>query len=92
LYREFSPEFIEAQKRDKSGANNPQFGVVKSAATIAKLTKLVHVYKADSLAYLGGYKTIDCFTEFKIGKDTLTKRIIDGKAHNSFIFTRVIKA
>lgn len=90
--REFSPEYIEAQKRDKFGANNPQFGVVKSDATIAKLTKLVYVYKADPLAYIGGYKTIDCFAEFKIGKDTLTKRIQDGKAHNGFIFTRVIKA
>jgi len=37
--RKLSSEFIEMQKRSKLGKNNPQFGVIKSANTIAKLVK-----------------------------------------------------
>jgi hypothetical protein len=44
--RKFSPEFIEMQKRNKIGVNNPQFGVIKSSDTIEKLTKLVYVYNS----------------------------------------------
>lgn len=36
-----SDAFIFHQKRDKFGANNPQFGVKKTKETIAKLTKKV---------------------------------------------------
>lgn len=43
------PEFVLMQKRDKFGMNNPQFGVIKSPETIAKLTKLVNVYKTEDL-------------------------------------------
>jgi hypothetical protein len=45
INRQLSPEFIAMQKRNKAGNNNPQYGVNKSAVTIAKLTKLVYVYK-----------------------------------------------
>jgi hypothetical protein len=39
--REFSSEFLEYQSKDKSGKNNPMFGLKKSAETITKLQKLV---------------------------------------------------
>jgi hypothetical protein len=42
--RSFSPEFTNMQVRNKTGINNTQFGVKKSAETIAKLAKLVYVY------------------------------------------------
>jgi len=42
----FSIEFKNMQVRNKTGINNPQFGVKKSFETIAKLTKLVYVYEA----------------------------------------------
>jgi hypothetical protein len=47
--REKSKEFIEMQTRDKSGSNNPLYGKIKSASTIAKLTKLVYVYNSEDM-------------------------------------------
>ncbi|KXN65645.1 hypothetical protein CONCODRAFT_12689, partial [Conidiobolus coronatus NRRL 28638] len=38
--REKSKEFLEMQTKDKRGVNNPLYGKIKSASTIAKLTKL----------------------------------------------------
>lgn len=84
-----SPAFIQQQTRDKSGVNNPQYGVIKSPDTIAKLTKLVHVYTADTNAYLGAYSTVDTAREFHACKDTLQLRLKDGKAHKGFVFTRI---
>jgi hypothetical protein len=40
------------QKRCKVGSNNPQYGVNKAAATIAKLTKLVYVYETVALHFI----------------------------------------
>jgi len=48
-------------------------GKKKSAITLAKIIKLVYVYKADEWSYLGAYSTVECSKTFKIGKDTLTK-------------------
>lgn len=42
--RIYSSEFINMQTRDKTGVNNPQFGIKKSTQTLAKITKLVYVY------------------------------------------------
>lgn len=75
-----SPEFIAMQKRDKSGPNNSQFGVVKTAETVAKLTKLVYVYNAADLSLVGVYSTVNCAKQFNMGKDTLTKYIANGLA------------
>lgn len=86
-----SVEFIAMQSRDISGANNPQFGVVKSATTIAKLTKLVHVYDASTMELIGSYATTAVFKQFSIGKDTLTKYILSGKPYKGKIFTRNLK-
>ena len=54
------------QKRNKAGINNPLFGVVKSPQTIAKITKLVYVYDAENMNYIGSYSTVDISKEFKI--------------------------
>jgi hypothetical protein len=48
------------QKRNKIGVNNPQFGVIKSSDTIAKLTKLVYVYNSVDMSYIGSYSTVQC--------------------------------
>ena len=60
--RKFSPEFIEMQKRNKIGVNNPHFGVIKYSDTIAKLTKLVYVYVYNyvDMSYIGSYSTVQC--------------------------------
>ena len=68
--RQFSPAFINMQNRSKVGINNPQFGIIKSNTTIAKLTKLVYVYNSVNMFYLGSYSTVQCSKEFNIGKDT----------------------
>lgn len=90
--RKLSPEFLDQQNRDKSGINNPQYGVVKSPETIAKLSKLIYVYqvKSDGLeVFVGSYKTVECKSKYKMGYDTLKKRLSDGLTHNSFIFRKV---
>ena len=87
--RNFSPEFIEMQKRNKIGVYNPQFGVIKSFDTIAKLTKLVYVYNSVDMSYLGSYSTVQCSKEFNMGKDTLSKYLLNGNPFKGKIFSRV---
>ena len=59
----FSAQFVDMQIRDKSGINNPQYGVKKSTATIAKLTKLVYVYHSVTKNLIGTYSTVQCFAK-----------------------------
>lgn len=87
--RQFSPEFIAMQKRSKLGINNPQYGVKKSEAAIKKLIKLVYVYNYENMSYIGSYSTIQCSKEFKIGKDTLSKYILNGLPYKGKIYSRV---
>ena len=88
MYRRVkSPEFIDWQTRDKTGINNPQFGVVKSERTIAKLTNLVYVYSRD-LVLIGSYSTTQCLATYNIGSDTLYKYLKSGKAYKGRLFRR----
>jgi hypothetical protein len=86
--RSFSPEFLATQTQDKTGVNNPQYGVVKSLETIAKLTKLVYVYDANTSELLGTYSTVNCAKQFNMGKNTLTKYLASGKPFKGLIFRR----
>lgn len=86
--RTFSPEFIEMLKRNKEGVNNPLYGVVKSPSTIAKITKLVYVYEVKNMNYIGSYSTVKCSKEFKMGKDTLSKYLLNGLPFKGKIFSR----
>jgi hypothetical protein len=88
--RIFSPDFIDMQKRNKIGVNNPLFGVIKSPDTIAKLTKLVYVYNSVDLSYIGSYSTVQCSKEFNLGKDTLSKYLLNGNTFKGKIFSRVL--
>ena len=98
--RQLSPEFIAMQKRSKVGNNNPQYGVNKSAATIAKLTKLVYVYEiveshfikkgnCNHMNFIGFYSTVKCSKKFNMGKDTLSKYLLSGRPFKGKIFSRV---
>ena len=87
--RSFSKEFINMQKRDKKGVNNPMFGIKKSAKTISKLVKLIYVYEYDSKNFIGSYSTVECSKEFKIGKDTLTKYLNKGIPYKKKLFSRI---
>ena len=83
-----SREFIAMQFKDKSGSNNPQYGVVKSKTTVAKLTKLIYVYNVSDMSFIGCYSTVQCSKIFNIGNNTLAKRLLSGKPHKGKIFTR----
>jgi group I intron endonuclease len=83
----FSEEFVAMQKRNKIGKNNPQFGITKSPTTIAKLTKLVYVYNSVDKTFLGSYSTVQCANEFKMGKDTLAKYLLNGLPFKGKIFS-----
>ena len=87
--KNFSPEFITMQTRDKKGSNNPMFGVIKSPVTISKLQKLVYVYEADTQKLIGVFSTVECSKHFKMGKDTLTKYINSNIPYKGKIFSRV---
>jgi len=98
--RQLSPEFIAMQKRSKVGNNNPAYGIKKSAATIAKLTKLVYVYETvaphfikeencSHMNFIGSYSTVKCSKKFNMGKDTLSKYLLSGKPFKGKIFSRV---
>jgi hypothetical protein len=84
-----SPEFTHMQFRDKKGMNNPMFGIVKSEATIKKLIKLVYVYEAENLHFLGSFSTVQCSKHFKIGKDTLRKYLKSNIPYKGKLFSRV---
>jgi group I intron endonuclease len=86
--RKKSIEFINMQKRDKFGINNPQFGIKKTPETIAKLIKLVYVYNSLDMSFIGEFVTVKCFKYFKMGKDTLKKYIINGLPFKGKIFNR----
>jgi group I intron endonuclease len=84
----FSIEFKNMQIRDKAGIKNPQFGVKKSAETIAKLFKLVYVYEFGTKNLVGSYSTVQCTKEFKMGKDTLTKYLKNKLPYKNKLFSR----
>jgi len=65
----------------------PQFGVIKSSYTIEKLTKLVYVYNSVDMSYIGSYSTVQCSKEFNIGKDTLSKYLLNGNPFKGKIFS-----
>ena len=83
-----SKEFIEMQLKDRKGSNNPLFGKIKSPSTLAKITKIVHVYNCLDMSLIGEYSTVNCSKEFKMGKDTLTKYIKSGLPYKGKIFSR----
>ena len=85
-----SPEFIAHMYRDKSGANNPMYGLSKSEETLAKLRKMIYVYSVpDNYTLLGIYPTRECTQVFRLGYETLVKRLNDGKVHkDKYFFSR----
>lgn len=87
--KEFSPEFINNQIKDKTGINNPMFGKKKSSETLAKLQKLVYVYESDTKNFIGVYPTVIYSKEFKMGKDTLTKYLNNGLPFKNKLFSRI---
>lgn len=89
FYREKSPEFIHMQRRCKAGIHNPQFGQIKSADTIIKLSKLIYVYNLVDKTYIGSYSTVQCSKVFKIGKDTLSKYLKNGHPYKGKLFSHV---
>lgn len=67
-----SPFFSHMQTKAKKGSLNPSFGKDPSAETIAKLTKLIYVYKAtDPVELIGVYPTVEWIKKFKMGKDMI---------------------
>ncbi len=90
-----SPEFLsfreEMQNRDRSGSNNPLFGIQKSFDTIEKLTKYIFVHNSSDLSLIGVFGTVACSKEFKMGKDTLTKHLKSGLPYkgNMFSYTKL---
>lgn len=84
--REYSPEYLDQQKRDKTGNNNPQYGVIKTPETVAKLSKYVYVYSAVTKEFIGAYSTVACKKEFKMGYDTLKKYIASGLPFKGLLF------
>ena len=86
-----SAAFLAQQTKDKTGLNNPMFGVKKSEETLAKLRKMVYCYDAtDDYKLLGVYSTVECLRQFKMGSNTLLKRIADGEIYKGkYLFSRV---
>lgn len=76
------------QIKDKKDINNPMFGKKKSIITLAKITKLVYVYSAEDLSYIGVYSTVECSKTFKMGKDTLNKYLKLNLPYKGKIFSR----
>jgi hypothetical protein len=87
--KEFSLEFLKHQLKNKSGVNNPKFGIKKSVETITKLQKLIFVYEYDTNNFIGVFPIVICSKKFKMGKDTLTKYLNNGLPFKNKIFSRI---
>ena len=87
--KNFSPEFLEMQNKDKKGINNPMYGVIKSEATIAKLQKLIYVYEAETKNLINVLPTVECIKQFKIGKATIYKYLNTNISYKGKIFSDV---
>jgi group I intron endonuclease len=87
--KELSPEFLNNQRKDKSGINNPMYGKLKSSETLAKLHKLIYVYDVETKNFLGSFPTVICSKNFKMGKDTLTKYLNNGLPYKNKLFSRI---
>jgi len=63
----------------------------KSAITLAKITKLVYVYNAENMSFIGAYHTVpgECTKTFKIGKGTLSKYLKSGLPYKGKIYSRI---
>ena len=77
------------QQQDKKGKNNPQYGVIKTPETVAKLTRLVYVYDFKTKNLIGSFYTVQCSKEFKMGKDTLNKYLNSKLPFKGKLFSRV---
>jgi len=86
--KQFSPEFLHMQTRNKVGINNPNYGVKKSTTTLAKIIKHVYVYNSEDMNYIGSFPTVVCSKTIKIGKDTLSKYIKSGLPFKGKIYSR----
>ena len=84
-----SKEFIEMQIRNKKGQNKPLYGKIKSASTLAKITKLIYVYDCIDISLIGEYSTVNCKKEFKIGNGTINKYIENGLPFKGKIFSLI---
>lgn len=85
----YAPEFIAQQTRDKRGANNPMYGKQKSAETLSKLRHPIFVYSsADKDLVEVSSSFTQTVKNYKMGSDTLSKRLADHKSHKGFIFSR----
>ena len=67
------------------------FGKKKSSITLAKITKLVYVYKVseDELKFIGTFSTVECSKIFKIGKNTLSKFLNSCLPFKGNIYSRI---
>jgi hypothetical protein len=83
-----SKEFLDMQNRNKSGDNNPLYGIKKTPSTLAKITKLVYVYNFSDMSFIGEFSTVYCSKHYKMGKDTLTKYLKNGLPFKGKIFSR----
>ena len=87
--RKYSDLFLHMQNRNKTGINNPLFGVKKSLETISKLQKLIYVYDTKNMSLIGTYPTVKCSKTFKIGKDTLSKYLKSGLPLKGKFFSKI---
>jgi len=79
--RAFSPEYLAQQALDRSGSNNPQYGVIKSPETVAKLTKYIYTYDAASGELLSHTGAVATKRQHKIGYDTMMSCLASGLPH-----------
>ena len=87
--KNYSPEFLNNQIKDKTGINNPMYGKIKSSDTLIKLQKLIYVYDSDTKNFIGAFPTVICSKNFKMGKDTLTKYLNNGLPYKNKLFSRI---
>jgi group I intron endonuclease len=88
--KEKSLKFYEQMYRNKSGVNNPMFGKSRSPETLAKVSKRVLVYNAETNLLIKEYKSIkEAKKDLQMGYDTLKKYCTNHKVFKGKIFSYV---
>lgn len=83
----FSPEYLSQQSKDRSGLNNPQYGVIKTEKTRAKLTKLVYAYDAATGRVVDQGGVVALKGRLHIGYDKIKEHLATGKPYRGLVFT-----
>jgi hypothetical protein len=86
--KQFSPEFLEQQTRDKTGPNNPVYGTTWSQEKREFFSHRIYVFSAETKELITTYLGVKAAKkDLNMGYDTIRKYLASGKPFKGRIFS-----